>query len=94
MKKNKIDGNYIINQWLKYHNTTIEEVFKNYPNYKDNNRQFYLDYAITQKQHDDWEIWAKDYVKKHSKLSNAILKHDWPWLYLNVAPSIKTESNE
>jgi hypothetical protein len=85
--KNNLD--YYVNGWLKYFGTTIEEVFEKNPHYKDDNRQFYLDYAVTQEQYDEWYKWAFKEIKKDTKYPNEMIKRSFEWL--NMAPSIKNE---
>ena len=82
-------GNEIINGWLKYHNTTIEEVFAKNPHYEEDNRQFFLDYAVTQEQHDEWLEWAKNKLKTDLKLTKKRLERSWPWVYLDCSPFVK-----
>jgi hypothetical protein len=82
------NGNELINGWLKYHNTTIEEVFDKNPHYKEDNRQFFLDYAVTHSQHEEWEKWAKNKLKIDLKLTKKRLDLSWPWVYLDCSPNV------
>lgn len=91
--RKQIDGNFLVNGWMKHHNTTIEDVFRDHPEYHLDNRQFYLDYSVTQEQYDEWVIWAKEQIKKVTKLSNKTIDHGWSWVYLNTAPHIQQIEN-
>ncbi len=82
------NGNELVNGWLKYHNTTIEEVFEKYPHYREDNRQFYQDYAVTPEQNAEWLQWAKNKLKKDLKLTKKQLELNWPWVYLDCSPRI------
>ena len=90
----KIDGNFLINGWMKHHNTTIKEVFENHPEYKEDNRQFFLDYGVTQEQHDEWVIWAKEEIRKVTKLSKKFIDRQWGLIYLDLSPHVKDYKNE
>ena len=69
------DRNEIINGWLKYHNTTVEEILKKYPEECKSGKWFSL-FKVTQEQHDEWAVWAKKRIKS------------WPYIYLNDSPTI------
>lgn len=84
----KIDPNEIYNYWLKFHNTTIEDVIKKHPKLTKTSKWF-KKYEVTQEQHDDWENWCLNYVKKITKLPKKTIKRMWWKLYLTYAPSVK-----
>ena len=89
----KINTTKLINWWLdKYHNTTLDEVKKDHPEWDENPENFtwdfYNTYKITQEQYDEWEIWAKDYIIKTMKIPKSNLKLYWDWICLDVAPSV------
>lgn len=89
----KVNQDDLVNWWLeKYHNTTLDKVLEDNPEWKgtpsNHTRDFYNKYAVTQEQHDEWEIWAKDYTKKVTKVNKSVFKNTWPWVYLNTAPNI------
>lgn len=89
--RKKIDGNILINYWLsKYHNTNVVEVAQKYPEEIKTGKWFHL-YSVTQEQHDEWEKWAKEYAKNELKISNKMLNHDWPWIYLDTSPTVKIQ---
>ena len=96
MKKNKITEKELINWWLdKYHNTNMDEVKASHPEWmKDpsaHSRDFYQEYAVTQEQHDEWNEWAKETLRKSTGYSKKYIDKAWPWVYLNVSPSVKKE---
>jgi len=83
----------LINWWLeKYHNTNLEKVKKEHPEWEKNpeqhTRDFYTTYMVTQKQHDEWEAWAKNYTKKVTGVSKPIVDRGWWKIYLNASPKI------
>lgn len=80
----------LVNGWLKYHNTTLDEVRKNY----DENdpkiaAKFLKDYAVTQQQHDEWYEWMKKTVAKEMKLSKKYVERGCWAIYLNTSPMVK-----
>ena len=84
----KIKEEDLYNGWLKYHNTTIEEVIKKHPRLIKTSKWF-SKYPVTQEQHDEWNKWAKKHVQKVTKMSKRILERGWWSIYLNYAPSVK-----
>jgi len=92
MKKVKTED--LINWWLnKYHNTNLDQVKENHPewlkNPEEHTRDFYEAYKVTQEQHDEWEKWAKDYTKKVTGIKGKLFNRSWGFVYLNSSPSIK-----
>lgn len=87
MRSPQNNTHYYVNGWLKYHDTTIEEVFDQHPEYYDDNRQFYLDYAVTQEQYDEWYQWAFKEIKKDTRYPDVTIRRSFDWL--NISPSIK-----
>ena len=85
----------LINLWMsKYHQTTIQEEIKKFPElFKDGN--WFTSYAVTKEQHDSWNTEAKAIFKKHFKFSDAITDRYWGLTYLNTSPYYKpTTTNE
>ena len=83
----------LINGWLTpYHNTTIEQVEKEWVGEK-NSRAFYQKYPVTQEQHDEWYDWVIDLLSKHFKYSKKFIKKEFCFMYLNCAPNIIKEEN-
>jgi hypothetical protein len=94
MAKRKVTEEDLINWWLtEYHDTNMNEVLASHPqwwvNPRSHHREFYLEYAVTQEQHDEWEAWAKEAVRKSYGLSKRYNDVTWPFLYLNVSPQVK-----
>ena len=93
MKRKELTEEYVINWWLeKYHNTNLDQVLKDHPEWDDgenHSRDFYNTYAVTQKQHDEWHKWFIDTVAKTHGTSKKWARKNTCFDYLNVAPSIK-----
>ncbi len=87
MRPPKNNLHFYINGWLKYFNTTIEEVFEKNPEYHTDNAKFYRDYAVTQAQYDEWYDWALGEIKKDIKAPERYIKRSFDWL--NMAPSVR-----
>jgi len=95
----KINANDLINWWLeKYYNTTLEKILEENPEWKENPREhtkdFYKKYAVTQEQHDEWEKWAKEYIRKVAKVSKSYLNRAWWSIFLNISPIVKHDKND
>lgn len=54
-------------------------------------REFYETYAVTDAQHDEWNAWAKEYVRKVTKMSKKYIDRAWWSVYLNCSPQIINE---
>ena len=67
----------LLNGWLKYHNTTVEEIIKTLPEDTLKSPEWFSLYKVTQEQHDEWVKWAKDYVRKETKISKRLLDREW-----------------
>jgi len=88
MKKKKVTANDLLNLWLtKYHNTTIEEVVLLHPEASKTPDWFKL-YPCTTAQSDEWVAESKTLLKKDG-YSTYVINHDWPWIFLDIAPYIK-----
>ena len=81
------DRTEIINGWLKYHNTTVDEILKKYPKECKSGEWFSL-FKVTQEQHDEWVVWAKKRIKQMCKVSDLVINKSWPYIYLNDSPTI------
>ena len=84
----------LINKWLgDYHNTSLEEIVKANPEWEkhpeEHTMEFYTEYAVTQEQHDEWNVWMIDTVAKHFKISKKYARKSSWAIYLNAAPSVK-----
>jgi hypothetical protein len=81
----------LLNGWLKYHNTTVEEVIKTHPKEVLENPDWFKLYPCTQQQHDEWATWAKAYIKKVTHYSKSIIERGWGVVYLDCAPYVTKE---
>lgn len=84
----------LLNGWLKYWNTTVEEVVKRHPKEFLRDSDWFRAYAVTQEQHDEWEKWAKEHVRKTTKLPKRFIDKIWGFTYLDVVPDIIYTKNE
>jgi hypothetical protein len=88
----KVNGDDLLNGWLKkYHNTTVEEVAKNYPPEVIQSPKWFKLFPVTQQEHDEWEKWALDYIRGVTRLSKRAIAKGWPLVYLDTAPYVKPE---
>lgn len=90
----QINREDLLNGWLvKYHNITAQEVVEKYPKEAKSAKWFDL-FKVTQEQHDEWVEWAKDFIKKETKMKKYMFDRQWGMIYLDCSPSIiKTEEN-
>lgn len=79
---------HILNLWLKYHNTTVEEIVKKHPKEVLKDIKWFDLYSVTQEQHDEWVNEAKKYIKSITKLSKKYIDRKWGLIYLDCAPNI------
>ncbi len=89
----KISSELILNQWLKYHNTTIKEVEVKHPKELKKGTWFNY-YPVTKEQYDEWNEWLVGYIKTITKLSIPRIKKDLPWVRLDFAPNIIGENEK
>lgn len=86
-----INREVLMDWWLsKYHNTNCKEVIEKHPEEVKSADWFKL-YPVTQEQNDEWEKWAKGYIKKELKINKASLERGWPLIWLDTSPYIKKE---
>jgi hypothetical protein len=79
----------LFNLWLvPYHGITIEEVIAKYPKEVLETPSWYKLHPVTQEQHDEWVIKAKELIMKTSKISKKIVDASWWHVYLNTSPYI------
>jgi hypothetical protein len=79
----------LLNGWLKYHNTSVEQVILKHPKEELSSPDWFKLYAVTQDQYDEWEKWAKEYLKKRAKISKLLIARQWAMICLDCAPAIK-----
>jgi len=77
----------LINLWLKYHNTTVNELVIRHT--EEELKDWYNLYPVSQEQHDTWVTEAKAYIKHVTKHSKSYIEKGWGMIYLNCAPNIK-----
>jgi len=78
----------LINGWLKYHGLTVEELIKTEPPELLKSPDWFKKYAVTQEQYDEWERWAKAYIKNITKLPKKYIDHNFGIIALDCGPSI------
>lgn len=78
----------ILNGWLKYYDTTIGEVKTLHDEELLKSPDWFKLYPVTQEQHDEWVIWAKEYIRKVTKMSKKFIDRGWGMVYLDCAPNI------
>ena len=83
----KPNRDYIINLWLKYHNTNVKEVTEKHTLEVLNSPSWFNLYKVTQEQYDEWEFNTKKYLSKY--MNEYLLEKSWGWIVLDSAPSIK-----
>ena len=85
----KIEGVILRDLWLKkYHNTSTEEILTTKPEEYWGNSNWFKDYKVTQEQYNEWVIEAKKLIKKETKCSESYLKQQFPWIDLQLGPSV------
>ncbi|MBN2776821.1 MAG: hypothetical protein JXR36_04220 [Bacteroidales bacterium] len=89
--KKEITRDDILNGWLKYHNTTVEEVVKAHPKDVLDSPDWFDLYPITQEQHDEWVEWAKKELLERTRYSKKAIEIQWGLIYLDTAPNIKVD---
>jgi hypothetical protein len=95
MKKKQLTQVDLINLWMtKYYNTTIQEELLKNPSEVMQSSDWYRLYPVTQQQHDEWEVEAKEVYRKYLKLKKSVVDRYWGFTYLNVSPYIKQEESE
>jgi hypothetical protein len=86
MKEISIDE--LQNYWLtKYHNTNVNDILLKHPEEAKTSKWYDL-FPVTQEQHDEWEIWAKEYIRKKTKSSKKSIERNWCWIHLDASPNI------
>ena len=81
----------LLNGWLKYHNTSVEEVKERYSDDELMNGRFYDLFPVTQEQHDEWKVWAKEYIRRTTKYPKKLIDRAWAFIYLDTAPKVERE---
>jgi len=87
----KVSRDELLNGWLKYYNTTVEEVVKTHPKEILASSDWFKLYPVTQYQQDEWVRWAKDLIKKRMRCSKRMVENSWWLVYLECAPNVKRD---
>lgn len=90
----QVNREELLNGWLKYHNTTVEEVIKKHPKEVLDSPEWFKLYPCTQEQCDEWEKWAKEYTRKITKVSKQYLNKFWWSINLDCSPYVKPKEND
>lgn len=78
----------LIDEWLKYHNASVREVINKYPPERLETPEWLKMFPCTQRQHDDWNEWAKDYLTMATGYSREYIERKWGFAYLECAPYV------
>jgi hypothetical protein len=87
----KVEINDLFNGWLKYHNTNVDNVVKQYPEEVKSPEWFKL-FPVTQEQYNEWETWAKQHIKNITKMSKKRIDYEWAWVCLSCAPHVSIDN--
>ena len=87
----KVNREDLINGWLRYHNTNVDEVLKKHTRDKLLSPDWLKLYPCTQEQYNEWETWAKEHTRKVTKLSNRMINKAWWSVVLDCAPYVKID---
>lgn len=92
-KRKELNAADFYNWWLqKYHNTTVQEIMEKEPELA-KTPDWYKKYAVTQEQHDEWLEWAIQTIMNHYNWKRDRARKEFCFSYLNIAPSVKTETD-
>jgi hypothetical protein len=93
MNNKKVSREELLNGWLKYHNTTVEEVVAKHPKEVLDSPEWFKLYPCTQAQYKEWVIWGKNLIKQTTKCSKVYLERQWPWIDLDSSPYVIKDEN-
>ena len=90
----KVDEEVLRDLWLKkYFNTSTKELIETHSKeYCQGN--WFADYKVTKEQYEEWVSEAKKFIKKETKCSDTYLKQQFPWIDLQVGPSVIQEDSK
>ncbi|MBC7088696.1 MAG: hypothetical protein H5T96_09580 [Tissierellales bacterium] len=57
-------------------------------------REFLETYSVSDEEYNEWEEWAKAYVKKVTKLPKRYVDRSWWSVVLSVSPMVKQQKEE
>ena len=87
----KVNREDLINGWLRYHNTNVDEVLNKHTKDELLSPDWFKLYPCTQEQYNEWEAWAKEHTRKVTKLSNRMINKLWWSVVLDCAPYVKID---
>lgn len=90
----KPDRDKILNGWLKYHNTNVEEVNEKLPLEVRQKPDWFGLYPVSQEQYDEWKAWAVEYIAKVTGYSKGFVERKWWSIELDCAPTVNEEKIE
>ena len=85
----QIKRSEILDLWLKYHNTTTEEVIKNYPREILESPEWFKLFPCNQQQEEQWIKETRELLNKKYKMSKKMISNFWWELYINCAPYVE-----
>lgn len=79
----------LLNWWLqKYHNITVKEIIEKYDKNILMSANWFKMFPVTSEQELEWINWAKDYIRKETKMSKYMIERQWPYIYLDCSPYV------
>lgn len=88
----KISSGLILNQWLKYHNTTIKEVTSTYPD-DVKNKTWFKYYPVTKEQYEEWVSWLRNQLIFNNKNTPInVIKNEMKYILFKFGPNIIGEN--
>lgn len=88
----KISSELILNQWLKYHNTTIKDVASTYPD-DVKNKTWFKYYPVTKEQYDEWESWLRtQLIFDNIDIPINVIKNEIKFIIFSFGPNIIGEN--
>jgi hypothetical protein len=79
----------LLDWWLmKYHNTNVKELIDKYPKEVLSSPEWFKMFPVTEEQKDEWVKWAKDHIRKTTKISKTMVDRQWHYIFLDCAPYV------
>lgn len=92
----KLTRNDILNWWLsKYHNTTVDEIVKNYDSEFISSTEWFKQFPVTQSQYNEWLEWLTTSLSKELRMSLKKTKKmiSLSFIELDCGPFVKSENS-
>lgn len=84
-----IDRTILLDWWLeKYHNTNVKQVIETHSKEVLEDPNWFKLYPVTKDQEEKWIKWAKSYIKRITRMNDAFLERQWPYVYLDCSPFV------